>query len=98
MWKKYFEQTERACMATPRYEYYTNMLKTLIDHNDRHNAPLSSEKLWQSFRRVMVETEEVEYDAKHNENNVTMDTFFNCSIISPSQGDIKNVKSIHSTI
>ena len=49
---------ERACMATPRDEYYTKMLETLIYHNDRHNAPLSSENLWQAVRIVMVETEE----------------------------------------
>ena len=49
---------EQACMATPRDEYYTNMLETLIDHNDRHNTPLSSEKLRQSVSRVLAETEE----------------------------------------
>ena len=34
---------ERACVATPRDEYYTKMSETLIDHNDCHNAPLYSE-------------------------------------------------------
>ena len=53
------------------------MLETLIDHNDCHNAPFSSEKLWQAVIRVMSETEEAEYDSKHNANKVTMDTFFN---------------------
>ena len=57
------------------------MVKTLIDHNGCHNAPFSSEKLRQAVKRVMAETEEVEHDAKHNKNNVTMDTFFNHSII-----------------
>ena len=36
---------ERACMATPGEKYYTKMLETIIEHNDSHNAPLSSEKL-----------------------------------------------------
>ena len=66
---------ERACMATPRDEYYTKMLETLIDHNDRHNAPLSSEKLQQAVSKVMAETEEEECEAERNANNVTMDTF-----------------------
>ena len=46
----------------------------------------------------MVETEEVEYDAEHNTNNMTMDTFYNHSIISPSQVEIANLTSVHSTI
>ena len=74
------------------------MLDTLIDHNDCQNAPFSSEKLQQAVRRVMAETEEVERDPEHNKNNVTMDTFFNHSIISPSQEEIENLKSVHSTI
>ena len=74
------------------------MLETLIDHNDLHNAPLSSENLQQSVRRVTAETQEVECDAKHNENSVTMYTFFNHSIISPFQGEIANMTSVHSTI
>ena len=49
---------EVVCMATPRDEYYKNMLETLIYHNDRHYAPLSSEKLQQAVSRVMEETEE----------------------------------------
>ena len=49
---------EQACMATPRDEYYKNMLETLIYRNDRHNAPLSSENIWQAVITVMVETEE----------------------------------------
>ena len=46
---------ERVCMDTPRDEYYTKMLDTLIGHNYRHNAPLSNENLLQPFRRVMAE-------------------------------------------
>ena len=57
-----------------------------------------SEKLQQEVSIVMSETEEEERDAKHSANTVTMDTFFNQSIISPSQGEIANVTSVHSTI
>ena len=71
-------------MATPRYEYYTKMLETIIDNNDSHNVPFSSENLRQAVKRVMVETEEVETDTERRKNDVTMYTFFNHSIISPS--------------
>ena len=66
---------ERACMATQKEKYYMTLVKTLIDHNDRQNLPLSNEKLRQSVSTVMVETEEEERDAKRNANNVTIDTF-----------------------
>ena len=66
---------EQACIDTPRDEYYTKMLETIIDHNDRHNAPLSSEKILESVSGVMAETEEDERDDKRNANNVTMYTF-----------------------
>ena len=89
---------ERACMATPRDEYYTNMLETLINHNYRHSAPLSSEKIRQSVIRVMAETKEAECDPEYNANNVTMYNLFNHSTISPPKGDIANVTSFHSTI
>ena len=46
----------------------------------------------------MVDTEEEERDAEHNANNVTIDTYFNHSTIFPSQGDIENMTSFHSTI
>ena len=84
---------ERACIYTPRYEYYTKMLETLIDHNDRHNASLSSEKLRQAFRRVMAETEEEERDAKRNANNVTMDTLLHSPVTINTQRKDTNVKN-----
>ena len=85
-------------MANPIDEYYRNMLETLIDHNDRHNTSSYSEKLRQAVSIVVAEMEEEERDAEHNANNVNMDTIFNHSTSSPSQGDILNVTSVHSTI
>ena len=49
---------ERACMATPREKYYTKILETLVDYNDRNNAPLSNEKLQKAISKFMEETEE----------------------------------------
>ena len=36
---------ERSCMATPRDKYYTKMYETLVDYNDRNDAPLSNENI-----------------------------------------------------
>ena len=33
---------DRACMATPKEEYFTEILDSLIKHNCRHGTPLSS--------------------------------------------------------
>ena len=49
------------------------LVETLIDHNDRHNVPLSNGKLRQAVSTVMEETGEEALDAKRNANNVTMD-------------------------
>ena len=78
-------------MATPRDEYYTNMLETLIDHYYRHNAPFSSEKLQRAASRVMAETEEEECDAKRNANNVTMDNFLQSPVTINTQKKDANV-------
>ena len=66
---------ERSLMANTKEKYYTNMLETLVDYNDRNNAPLFNENLWRSVSKVMAYTEEEEYDAKRNAYNLTMDTF-----------------------
>ena len=75
---------ERACMATPKDKYFEKMLKTLVDHNDCHNAPLSNDKLQQAVSKVMAETEEEE----RNNNNVTMVTF--CHSLATTNTQRKN--------
>ena len=39
---------EQACIATTKDKYFEKMLETLVNHNDRHNAPFSNEKLQQA--------------------------------------------------
>ena len=34
---------ERACMANPKNESFTEMLNSLLEHNHRHGTPLCSE-------------------------------------------------------
>ena len=36
---------ERVIMATPKDKNFEKMLENLVEHTDRHNAPLSNEKL-----------------------------------------------------
>ena len=84
--------SERACMATPKEKYHTNMLETLVDYNDCNNAPFSNEKIRQAFSKVVAETEEEERDPKRNANNVTMDNFCNhYPVTTNTQGEISNV-------
>ena len=82
---------EQACMFTPKEKYYTNMLETLIDHNDCHNVQFSNEKLQQAVSTAMEKTEEEERDAKRNSNNVTMDTFIQYPVMTNTQRKIANV-------
>ena len=67
------------------------MLETLIDHNDCHNAPLSSENFRNAVSRVMTETEEEEHDAKCVANNVTMGTFLQSPVKINTQRKDENV-------
>ena len=64
---------ERAYMATPKEEYFGEMLDQIIKHNHRHGTPMSNEKLQEAVIRIM---EDKERDAKRNVNNVTTDTLF----------------------
>ena len=58
-------------MATPKEEYFTEMLDHLIKHNHCHGTPMSNKKLREAVIRVV---EDEEKEAKRNVNNVTMDT------------------------
>ena len=49
---------ERAYMATPKEEYFTEMLDHLNEYNDHHGQQLSSKKLRYAVIRVMEEEEE----------------------------------------
>ena len=77
--------------AWPPQKNYMTLVETLIDHNDCHNVPFSNENIRQSVSTVMAETEEEERDAKHNTNNVTMDTFIQSPITTNTQRNIPNV-------
>ena len=59
--------------------------------SDRHNVPLSNEKIRQAIRTVTEEREEEECDSKRNANNVTMDTFCQSPVMNNKQGKIANI-------
>ena len=63
---------ERARMDTPKEKYYTTLLETLVDDNNRNGALLSNEKLRQAVSKVMEETE-AEFECC---DKITMDTLF----------------------
>ena len=42
-------------MATQEDEYYTDLLETIIDRNDRHKVPLSNEKIRQVVSAIIAE-------------------------------------------
>ena len=44
-------------MATPKDKYYTKLLKTLVNDNNRNGASLSNENIQQAVSIVMEETE-----------------------------------------
>ena len=57
-------------MATPREEYYTKMLDSLLGHTHCHGTPLSSKKLQEAVSRAMEEDEKY---VECNVNNITTD-------------------------
>ena len=88
-------------MANVREEYYTKMLDSPLDHNDRHGTSLSSKKLQEAVSIVMAETEEEEKYAKRNVNNVTMDHLYQYPVtinIQRKYANVKNERQIASDI
>ena len=45
---------EQAHMATTKEKYHTKMLETLVDYNDRSNAPFSNEKFRQVVSKLLT--------------------------------------------
>ena len=60
-------------MATEDNEYFTDILDTLNEYQDRHGQRLSSKKLREAVCRVMDEEEE---EMERNINNTTCVTSF----------------------
>ena len=68
------------------------MFETLVDYNDRNNAPFSNKKLRQAVCKVMAETEEEERDSGRNSNNVTAYNFCHQTPVTTNKkGEIANV-------
>ena len=66
---------EQAWMDTQKEENYTDLLETMIEHNDLSKTPFPKEKLWKSINAIVSEIEDEERDAGRNANKVTTDTF-----------------------
>ena len=81
---------ERACTDTATEEYFTDILDSLIDDNERHSTPLSSKNLQDTFSRVMEEEEKY---SERNVNNINMDTLFQSPVTINTQRKDANVKN-----
>ena len=75
-------------MATPKKEYFTEMLDHLNGYNDRHGQLFPSKKLRDAVIRVMKEEEE---EIESNINNFTMDTSFQSPIAMNAQNKDENM-------
>ena len=58
-------------MATEYNEYFTDILDTLNEYQDRHGQRLSNKNLKEAVLRVMDEEEE---EMERKTNNITCDT------------------------
>ena len=74
-WRKILDRLDvsykRACIATPKEEYFTEMLGHLIEDNCCHGTPMSNKNLREAVITVMEDEEKY---PKRNVNNVTTDT------------------------
>ena len=77
-------------MATPKEEYFTKTLDSLIDYNHCHGTPQSIKDPQEAVSRFMEEEEKY---AKHNVNNVTKDDFFQSPVTINAQKKYVNVKN-----
>ena len=75
---------ERACMATPKEEYFTEMLDSLIEHTRCHVTPLSSKNIKEAVIRVMEDEKNMP-----NVTSITLLWILCFSILSLSMHKIK---------
>ena len=61
-----------ACMATPKEEYFTEMLHSILEHNHRHGKHYPVK----SFEKQLSESWKMKKYAKGNVNNFTTDNLF----------------------
>ena len=59
------------------------MYETLVDYNDRNDAPFSNEKIWKAIHKVISEEET-------DSHNVTVYTFYQMPVTPNTQGENEN--------
>ena len=74
-------------MATPRDKYYTEMYETIVDYNDRNDAPFSNDNLWQAIHKFMAEEEVDTRNITSDAHNVTVDTLCQTPFTPNTQGE-----------
>ena len=75
-------------MATPREEYFTEMLDHINKYNERHSKQLSSKKLQEDFLRVLEEEKE---EIESNVNNIITNTSFQSPVAMNTQNKDANM-------
>ena len=69
-------------MANVDNEYFTDIIDTLNEYQDRHGQRLSSKKIKEALLCVIYEEEE---EIERNVNNITCDTLFQSPITNNEQ-------------
>ena len=67
------------------------MYQTLVDYNERNNAPLYNETIRQSIRKFMADEEVDAHNITLDSHNVTVDTFCQSHVAPNTQGENENV-------
>ena len=81
---------ERVCMATPKDKYHTKMYKTLVDYNERNDAPVSNEKIQQEMRKLITKEEADARNITSDAHNTTADNFCQTPVTPNTQGKNEN--------
>ena len=82
---------KQSCMATPTDKFYTKIYETLVDYNDRNNAPFSNENILQAICKVRADEEADSRNITLDAHNVTVDNFCQMHVTPNTQGDNENL-------
>ena len=81
---------ERSFMATPRDKYFTKMYETLVNYNDRNDAPLFNENILKAMHKVIAEEESDALNITSDAHNITADNFYHTPVMPNTQGENEN--------
>ena len=77
-------------MATPRDKYYTKMYETLVDYNNRKDAPFPNNNIRQEICKIMADKESEACNITLDDHNVTVDSLWKTPVAPNTQRDNEN--------